>query len=166
MKCPACGNVLQGMTVGDVTVDVCRGGCGGIWFDHHELRKFDEPHEAAGEALLDVEKNEKMHVDHARKRNCPKCRTVVMKREFFSAQRQVEIDECPQCGGVWLDYGELGTLRRLYQSPQEREKAAEEYFREVLGPDLAGLEDYGDLTTSRRIAQVFRFLSPRHRFWG
>jgi Zn-finger nucleic acid-binding protein len=34
MKCPACKNVLQEMTVDNVTVDICKGGCGGIWFDN------------------------------------------------------------------------------------------------------------------------------------
>ena len=49
MECPACGKQLQQMTAGDVTVDVCKGGCGGMWFDNYELKKFDEPHESAGE---------------------------------------------------------------------------------------------------------------------
>ena len=56
MKCPVCSNLLEAMTAGDVTVDVCKGGCGGIWFDNFELKKFDEPCESAGEALLDIER--------------------------------------------------------------------------------------------------------------
>ena len=40
MNCPACGNVLKEMTVSDISVDVCQGGCGGIWFDNFELKKF------------------------------------------------------------------------------------------------------------------------------
>ena len=42
MKCPACGNELSQMVAGEITVDVCKGGCGGIWFDHFELQKVDE----------------------------------------------------------------------------------------------------------------------------
>ncbi len=166
MKCPACGNVLQKMTVEEISVDVCQGGCGGIWFDNHELRKFDEPHEAAGQALLDVERNEKIHLDLHKKRHCPKCRKIVLTRRLFSAKRQVEVDECPQCGGVWLDYGELGMLRRQHPSQAEQEKAAEEYFADVLGPDFAKGPAPGNLDTSRRVTRVFRFLSPRYRFWG
>jgi Zn-finger nucleic acid-binding protein len=165
MKCPACGNRLQGMTVGGVSVDVCRGGCGGIWFDNHELRKFDEPHDAAGEDLLYLERNENIHVDFRRKRSCPKCNNVVMTRRFFNAKRQVEIDECPRCAGVWLDYGELGTIRKTYASEQDREKAAEECLREVLGPDFAAEPGQGDLDASHRVTRVFRFLTPRYRFW-
>ncbi len=165
MKCPACGNALQRTIVGEVSVDACRGGCGGIWFDNHELRKFDEPHETAGEALLDLERNRNIHVDLHKKRNCPRCESVVMMRHFFNAQRQVEIDECPSCAGVWLDYGELGTIRTTHASEPDREKAAEEYLKEVLGPDFAAEQGHGDLDTSHRMSRVFRFLTPRYRFW-
>jgi uncharacterized protein len=45
------------MTVGSVTVDACRGGCGGLWFDRYELMKVDEADESAGEELLDIERD-------------------------------------------------------------------------------------------------------------
>lgn len=162
MQCPACGNTLQAMTVKDVTVDVCKGGCGGIWFDNFEIKKFDEPHESAGQVVLQIEKNPGVQVDHERRRNCPKCRDVVMMRRFFSVQRQVEIDECPGCGGIWLDQGELGRIRSQYASEQERRQVAEEYFKDVLGPDLAEMKVRGELQASSRIADIFGFLSP----WG
>jgi len=162
MECPACGKALQAMTVKDVTVDVCRGGCGGIWFDNFELKKFDESHETAGQALLQIEKDPNLRVDHSRRRNCPKCRDVVMMRHFFSVKRQVEIDECPSCGGIWLDSGELGQIRSQYRSEQERRRAAEEYFQDVLGPDLAVMKVRNELQAHSRIADIFGFLSP----WG
>ncbi len=165
MKCPACGNVLQGMTVDEVSVDVCRGGCGGIWFDNHELGKFDEPHEMAGEALLDVERNPNIHVDLRKKRNCPKCRNTILMRRLFSAGRQVEIDECPNCAGVWLDAGELATIRHAHASEQEREKAAEEYLQDVLGPGFGAAQGPGVPDARHRMSRVLRFLTPRHRFW-
>ncbi len=40
MKCPACENSLQPTTIDDVTVDVCKNGCGGIWLDAGELRSI------------------------------------------------------------------------------------------------------------------------------
>lgn len=43
--CPACGHVLTPLRVADVTIDACRGGCEGIWFDAAELLRFDEQHE-------------------------------------------------------------------------------------------------------------------------
>jgi Zn-finger nucleic acid-binding protein len=95
MECPACGNQLQQMTVGGVTVDVCKGGCGGIWFDNFELKKFDEPHESLGEKLLETERDESLTIDRTKKLKCPKCKEVVMMRHFFSIKKQVEVDECP-----------------------------------------------------------------------
>jgi Zn-finger nucleic acid-binding protein len=36
---------------------------------------------------------------------------VKLKRHFFSAKRRVEVDQCPNCGGYWLDAGELALIR-------------------------------------------------------
>jgi len=52
-----------------------------------------------------------LRVDFARKRDCPKCTGVKLKRRYFSAKRRVEVDECPGCGGCWLDAGELEKIR-------------------------------------------------------
>jgi Zn-finger nucleic acid-binding protein len=111
MKCPACFNELTEIQVGDLQVDVCQGGCGGIWFDVFELQRVDEADEAAGEALLQVRRDEHVHVDPARKRQCPRCPDVKLHRHFFSAKRRVEVDQCPNCGGYWLDAGELAQIR-------------------------------------------------------
>jgi len=40
-------------------------------------------------------------------RLCPRCPELVLERKWFSDLKQVEIDQCPKCGGVWLDAGEL-----------------------------------------------------------
>ena len=61
------------MKAGNITVDVGKSGCGGIWFDQFELEKLNEPHEAAGYSLLDIERDESIVVGYARKRMCPKC---------------------------------------------------------------------------------------------
>ncbi len=136
MKCPACGNVLTLMVAGDVTVNVCERGCGGMWFDRFELEKMDEPKESAGEALLNIERNEQVRVDRDRRRSCPKCEDTIMMRHFFSPKKQVEVDECPSCAGFWLDAGELATIRSQFDSDEERKKAADEYFSEVFGAQL------------------------------
>ena len=40
-------------------------------------------------------------------RTCPRCREVRPKAFHWGQQYPVEIDLCPQCGGFWLDAGEL-----------------------------------------------------------
>lgn len=168
MKCPACGNELKEMTAGDVTVDICKGGCGGIWFDWFELKKFDEPHEAAGEALLEVERPQGVSVDHSKRLNCPKCDDIVMMRHFFSIKKAVVLDECPGCAGFWLDAGELGQIRGLFKTEEERHKAAEEYFDEVFGDKLKAMQaqDQAKLEKTQKIANMFRFICPTHYIPG
>jgi Zn-finger nucleic acid-binding protein len=111
MKCPACFNDLAEVQVGSLVVDVCQGGCGGIWFDAFELQRVDEDKEVAGERLLNIQRDERIQVDPTRKRDCPRCAGVKLKRHFFSPKRRVEVDECPSCGGYWLDAGELAQIR-------------------------------------------------------
>ncbi|MHC4617046.1 MAG: TFIIB-type zinc ribbon-containing protein [Planctomycetota bacterium] len=168
MNCPACSNQLQQMTVADVTVDVCKGGCGGIWFDQLELKKFDEPHEAAGEELLQIEPSQGIAVDHTKRLNCPKCDGAVMMRHFFSVKRQVEVDECPSCAGFWLDAGELRQIRTLFDTEEQRHKAAHEYFSEVFGAELAAMqaENEEKLARTKKIANMFRFICPTYYIPG
>ena len=111
MKCPACFNELTEWQVGKLAVDVCQGGCGGIWFDAFELHKADEQDVAAGEPLLHIRRDEQAVVDPSLKRECPCCDGVKLHRHFFSAKRRVQVDQCPNCGGYWLDAGELALIR-------------------------------------------------------
>jgi len=110
MKCPACFNELTQLLVGSLTTDACQDGCGGIWFDAFELQKVDEQHEP-GDPLMHIRRDESIRVESTRKRECPRCAGVKLHRHFFSARRQVQVDECPNCGGYWLDAGELAQIR-------------------------------------------------------
>jgi len=111
MKCPACYNELRQLQVGSVVVDVCEGGCGGVWFDAFELQRVDDQEEAAGERLTHVQRDPSVVVDSSRKRDCPHCAGIKLSRHYFSARRRIEVDECPNCGGYWLDAGELAAIR-------------------------------------------------------
>ncbi len=111
MKCPACFNELTQTQVGSLVVDVCQGGCGGIWFDAFELERVDEEAESAGEPLLHIQRDDTIVVDTTRKRACPRCAEIKLHRHYFSAQRRVQVDQCPNCGGYWLDAGELAEIR-------------------------------------------------------
>lgn len=164
MDCPACSRELTHWTA-DFEVDVCDGGCGGIWFDHYELAKVDEPAEAAGEGLLDVSVDPAVVVDLDRRRLCPKCTDgVVMMRHFTSVERKVAIDECPECGGVWLDAGELRAIRTEFPTDEARQAAAGQYFDDVFGPELAAehAESEAELARSQHVARAFRLITPSY----
>ena len=117
MKCPACFNELTQTQVGSLMVDICDGGCGGVWFDAFELQRVDEETEVAGAHLLHIRRDDRVQLDVARKRDCPRCAGIKLKRHFFSARRRVEVDECPNCGGYWLDAGELALIRLEKSEP-------------------------------------------------
>ena len=126
MKCPACFNNLSQLQVGNLMVDVCQGGCGGIWFDGFELQRVDEPQEEAGEQLVNIQRDPRIAVDPKRKRQCPRCQDMTLMRHFFSAKRQVEVDQCPNCGGYWLDAGELARIRAEKGQAAAQEQISQE----------------------------------------
>ena len=122
MKCPACDYDLTELELAGVKVDACHGGCGGIWFDAFELQRVDEQREVPSQHLLRVQRDPNLRVDHSRKRACPRCDGVKLKRHFFSAKKQVEVDHCPNCAGYWLDAGELEKIRVEKSSEEAKTK--------------------------------------------
>jgi Zn-finger nucleic acid-binding protein len=130
MKCPACFNPLTEIQIGTLRVDVCQNGCGGIWFDAFELERADDEDAAVGEPLMHIQRDERIGVDFSRKRDCPRCSGIKLHKHFFSAKRRVQVDQCPNCGGYWLDHGELAQIRA------EHAQAAQAH--EVDRPILSG----------------------------
>ena len=167
MKCPACDNALSPTTTDSITVDVCKNGCGGLWFDAGELEKVDNATESAGEALLDMEGNGSSPAPNGQ-RMCPKCTGQPMMRHFASTRKQVEVDECPGCAGVWLDSGELGRIRAQYATEEDRKQAFDEYFDAVFGGELAKMqaENEAKAEKARRFARMFRYICPTNYIPG
>ncbi len=168
MKCPVCHHGLTEVEAGDIKVDICQGGCGGIWFDNFELEKVDEKQEHAGESLLEVERDPDIKVHCEEKRSCPRCKDIKMMKHFFSLKRKVEVDECASCGGVWLDAGELGGIRELYQTTKEREEAADQYFNEVFNLAFAEerVKSQKELSKAQKFARMFKFVCPTYYIPG
>ena len=51
--------------------------------------------------------------------NCPIDTEEVMMRRFYSDNQQIEIDERPPCGGIWLDAEELVAIRQHFPTRDE-----------------------------------------------
>ena len=161
MECTVCGNSLKEIEVGDIKVDICEDGCGGIWFDRFELEKVDEPHESDGELLLEINRDPDIRVDPEKRRKCPKCRDTIMMRHFFSVRKEVEVDECPKCAGIWLDFGELAQIRDEFRSEDERKEAAGKYYSGILSEELAGVRmgDEKGRQKGRTLTRLLRLLT-------
>ena len=112
LRCPRSSTPLNPLRIGGVSTDICED-CGGLWLDRLEITKFESPSNAFGDALVaHLSQFPPVLVDHSVRLSCPHHRGVVMLRRRFSAAVAVEIDECPECGGIWLDTDELAQIRR------------------------------------------------------
>jgi Zn-finger nucleic acid-binding protein len=88
-------------------LDVCYGGCGGIWFDATELERVNA---RAATTLHTIWQAPLTGVNLTEPRPCPRCPDTILDRKWFSDSHRVEIDQCPKCGGVWLDAGEFSRI--------------------------------------------------------
>ncbi|MGE0268768.1 MAG: zf-TFIIB domain-containing protein [Candidatus Omnitrophota bacterium] len=170
MLCPRTGKSMKEIELGGVKVDVSTG-CGGVWFDHFEIKKFDEEHESEGEELVKaMEKYADPSVDVKPKVKCPRCEDITLLRRYFSPKRQVTVDECGKCGGFWLDLGELLTIRKQFKTEKERNQAGEKFVNEVFmnNPEVKAMQAKGkeDLKKARRVANVFKYICPSHYIPG
>ncbi len=162
MECPACSNQLTQREVAGVVLDVCDNGCAGIWFDQFEFKKFDEKAEPDAETIMHLTKVTTPSTSGIF--NCPKCLTFKMMRHFASVKRKVTMDECPNCAGVWLDAGELHSIRDEFASEDDRRHAAEGLFAEMFDAKLAMArrESKEKLARAQSFAQAFRFICPSY----
>lgn len=111
LNCPRDATRLTRLRVGGVDTDVCES-CGGLWFDRLELARFEDPINAFGDALVaHLSQFPATLIDHSRRLHCPHHPGTVMLRRAYSRSIPVQIDECPQCGGLWLDTDELAAIR-------------------------------------------------------
>jgi Zn-finger nucleic acid-binding protein len=122
----------------------------------------DEPHESLGESLLDLERDPDLVVDLERRRTCPRCTGQIMMRHYFSVRRQVAVDECPRCAGLFLDGGELRAIREEFATEGEREGAAREAFQAQFASQLEAMrrEREHKAERARSFARMFRFILP------
>lgn len=96
--------------MGKVLLDICQGGCGGVWFDAHELGHVNDQQRKTGSSLH-ITRTETIAVDDSALRHCPACAKTKLVRKLFSLGTGVEMDCCPKCQGLWLDYGELESIQ-------------------------------------------------------
>ncbi len=111
LNCPACQRPLRRFKAGPVTLDGCDGGCGGIWFDHRELRKASRALPDPNAKVADIFHAPDVAVDDSAVRSCPRCTGITLDKRLYSLGSGVIMDRCPECRGVWLDSGELEKIQ-------------------------------------------------------
>ena len=97
-KCPRCQIKMKLLKVRDIELDACPK-CMGIWFDATELDKIIGGGKSFEEmAYLAAPLGGNIF--------CPSCG----EKMHYSTVKDVTIDFCKQCEGIWLDTGELTEL--------------------------------------------------------
>ncbi|MCA1597191.1 MAG: zf-TFIIB domain-containing protein [Chloroflexi bacterium] len=118
MTCPVCSASMSPQDFGGVSVDVCDS-CKGIWFDWSELGKVEGENADLTAALKDALASPRHPDEDREKISCPKC-SLSLHRHIYKMVKGVSIDECYECGGFFLDAGELKVIRETEPSPQQR----------------------------------------------
>lgn len=141
LKCPACQKLMKKvfMAKEGVNIDLCIDGCGGIYFDNRELKFVDEQDENIDAILLELKEKSFETVNQENNRSCPAC-GARMTKNFTSAKRKIQIDECYSCGGKFLDAGELQALRAEYPSEEERSAEVMSLIYSTVGPEIKEME--------------------------
>lgn len=119
--CPACNVEMTKVFIksANVNVDICLNGCGGIYFDNKEFYLFDEQNEDISEILQTLNGKNFQPADTERERYCPVCGNKMVKN-FTSFSKEIAVDDCYNCGGKFLDHGELEKIRMQYSTSAER----------------------------------------------
>lgn len=124
-NCPECSIEMNVEFVGDVPLDICPG-CAGTWFDANELRTLL----ARDPLALGVV--EDMAVPAIQKeaagetwRRCPDCQ-MPLEQFHYLYHSKVVLDTCPDCGGVWVQDGELTAIQEWMHAADKPASAREE----------------------------------------
>ncbi len=113
--CPEDLVMLEARELRGLTLDVCPK-CAGIYFDEGEIAalQFDGP-----EALTEVEDavtpGGLTFVESPIPKRCPGCQKP-MHGYRYRYSSDIRLDGCQNCGGVWIQDGELGKIADYLQA--------------------------------------------------
>ncbi|MBT3921007.1 MAG: hypothetical protein HOJ03_03625 [Nitrospina sp.] len=160
MKCPACKNELQENVVAGITIQACRGECGGLWFDRFQFNKLGFLKPGTGKSLVTIERAEGIKVYRGAEHPCPACKTTLLYRHFFDPKWDTEINQCSKCSGFWVDLAGLAKLQML--PANKKKQAIEDYFTHIINEKLAGMRLlHVDMAEQAQVLdRILQFLHP------
>lgn len=109
MECPKCeARTLEAQIVDFIEVDACAH-CGGIWFDKSELGELLRRDDRRVAPLLGGDDPDDHDQQHGGR--CPRDGSGLL-RVKSSRAREVTLDTCVTCQGIWLDGGEFARIKQ------------------------------------------------------
>jgi Zn-finger nucleic acid-binding protein len=106
MKCLNCGKEMVNYEVHKIgsklSYDLCES-CGGLWLDRGGLDKM--AFQVQGDIEFCSEEEIGKILEPVKK--CPRCNGMPLHKVKFLGYSDILLDHCKNCGGFWLDGGEL-----------------------------------------------------------
>ena len=134
MQCPICARELVDTIIKGIKVEICNGGCGGVWFDWSEIIKIDK-FTYSGDDFPVIRRDANHIMDQSRRYICPRCKNIAMTRGFTSIFTDLLLGECQSCGGFWLngeDVDELQYHIAEYTRPESFKDTRQEHIAMAL----------------------------------
>ena len=166
ISCPACGKEMKKIFFEEINanIDICADGCGGIFFDNRELKVLNKNADQVDEILKSLEGKEFEKVDDSKERTCPACGARMVKNKANNEDVKdndfIVIDECYQCGGKFLDHGELERFKHTKAVKVDEKKPADiQYLYSQVG--LANERIEKDIAKASPLQKFFTKLLER-----
>ena len=109
MNCLNCGTEMMNYDVttkqGEISYDTCEK-CGSLWLDAGELDKMAFQVEGSIEYCSE----EKSGKPDSKPKMCPRCDGSALDAVMFLSYPDVILHRCRNCGGFWLDGGQLNVV--------------------------------------------------------
>jgi Zn-finger nucleic acid-binding protein len=115
MDCLNCGQEMANNLVqtkdDQISYDICES-CGSLWLDAGELDKMAFQVEGS----IEYCSKDKAESVSQKIKNCPRCEGLNLDKVFFIGHSDIILDHCKNCGGFWLDGGELDLINKELKS--------------------------------------------------
>jgi len=121
MDCPSCGAEMRTDSEPDLKIEKCDA-CGGIFLDRGELDALVTG--LAGDVEFCAFDDE-LPAGTFEARACPRCADAEMRKIEFLRYTGVLLDHCVECGGFFLDGGELERVNEALKGISGRERGEE-----------------------------------------
>lgn len=80
--------------------------------EYYARKEFEDKQKREEVKQIEMEIAEKQKLKELHFMNCPKCGMKLIEVNY----KNIEVDKCSGCNGIWLDAGELETVAKLNQS--------------------------------------------------
>lgn len=133
VPCPVCEKNMHIIYFLEIELDFCKL-CGGLWFDGGEMDKVigkrNVPRRLTEPLAYDLSQRKVVEG----KRQCPRCRDIMKVMNY----KDVNVDVCLKCKGIWLDRYELAMVMGLKKELRKIKYVEEEIKPPGSEQEIAG----------------------------